>query len=120
MIVRKKNRMYSSKRKFVHGSGFIDSLSSSLRGIGSYIYQNKDLIAKPLLGAAGQLGAFALTEGGKALIKKKLQNVEQGSNTQAIKSSKLDPKTKQYLDDYISNNIPVSNILGGGIKRILN
>ena len=117
MIVRKKNRMYSSKRKFVHGLGFVDSLTSTLKGIGSYIYQNKDLIAKPMLGAVGQVGALALTEGVKAGLKKALQNSE--SNKQIIKSNKLlDPKTLEILEANInSNNIPVSNILGGGMKK---
>ena len=121
MIVRKKNRMYSSKRKFIHGLGFVDSLTSTLRGIGSYIYQNKDLIAKPMLGAVGQVGALALTEGAKAGLKKMLQNSE--SNKQVIKSNKLlDPKTLEILEAHINNNnninnIPVSNILGGGIKK---
>jgi hypothetical protein len=116
-IVTKKNQMYSSKRKFVHGSGFVDSLSSTLRGIGSYIYQNKDLIAKPMLGAVGQVGALALTEGVKAGLRKALQN----SENKVAKTSKLDPKSMEILEEIIktssSNNIPVSNILGGGMKK---
>ena len=66
MIVKKKNKMYTSKRAMVHGNGYIDTL----RGIGSYIAQNKDFIAKPMLSAVGELGAFGFTEGGKALIRK--------------------------------------------------
>ena len=66
MIVKKKNKMYTSKSAMVHGNGYMDTL----RGIGSYIAQNKDLIAKPMLGAVGELGAFGLMEGGKALIRK--------------------------------------------------
>jgi len=66
MIVKEKNRMYNSKRTIVHGHGYVDTL----RDIGSYIVQNKDLIAKPMLGAVGELGAYGLSEGGKALIRK--------------------------------------------------
>ena len=54
--------MFSNKRKYVQGSGFMDE-------IGSYILENKDLIAKPLLGAVGNIGAMALTEGSKFLLK---------------------------------------------------
>ena len=118
MIDRKKNHMYSSKRKFAHGSGFVDSLSNTLRGIGSYVFQNKDLIAKPMLGAVGQLGAFALTEGVKRALQKKAAASNSVHNQQAIQSNKLDPKYIQILENYISNNTPVSNILGSGIKRI--
>jgi hypothetical protein len=66
MIVNKKNRMYTSKRKIIHGQGFVDALSS----IGNYISQNKDLLAKPMLSAVGNVGALALTEGSKLLLKK--------------------------------------------------
>ena len=49
MIVRHKNNMYTSKRKMIHGSGFVDIL----KGIGSYVIQiqNRDLVAKPMLSA---------------------------------------------------------------------
>ena len=53
MLIHKKQTGYSSKRKYVQGRGFVDSLLSTLRNVGSYISQNKDLIAKPLLGAVG-------------------------------------------------------------------
>ena len=49
MIVKKRNNGYSSHRKYVKGKGFVDSLASSLRDVGSYISQNKDLIAKTTL-----------------------------------------------------------------------
>jgi len=68
MIVRKQNHRYSAQREYVQGKGFVDSLTSSLRSIGSYVSQNKDLIAKPLLGAVGNLAATGLEEGGRALV----------------------------------------------------
>ena len=66
MIVKQKNQMYTSKRNMVYGSGFVDTL----KDIGSYVFKNKDLIAKPMLSALGEVGGLALTEGSKALIKK--------------------------------------------------
>src|SRR2546426_3558493 len=68
MLIHKKQTGYSSKRKYVQGRGFVDSLSSTLRNVGSYISQNKDLVAKPLLGAVEDLAAFGVTEAGKSVI----------------------------------------------------
>src|SRR5580698_8792705 len=67
MLVTKSTKGYTSRRKYVDGKGFVDSLTSSLKSITSYIAQNKDLIAMPLLGAVGNLAATGLEEGGKAL-----------------------------------------------------
>ena len=69
MIIINSARTYTSNKKHVLGSGFMDSLSSNLRNVGSYISQNKNLIAKPLLEATGNLAAFGVEEGGKALLK---------------------------------------------------
>ena len=98
MIVKKKNQMYTSKRNMVYGSGFVDTLTGILKGIGKYIFQNKDLIAKPILQAAGEVGGLALTEGSKALIKK--LSVDQ--------KKELDPSSKQILDRLVS---------GSGVKK---
>ena len=95
MIVKKKNQMFTSKRNMVYGYGFVDTL----KDIGSYIFQNKDLIAKPMLSAAGEIGALALTEGSKALIKKISADK---------KKKELDPNSQQILDRLVS---------GSGIKR---
>ena len=70
-----------------------------MKGIGSYVFQNKDLIAKPMLSAVGEVGALALTEGSKALIKKLSSNK---------KEEELDSNSKQILDRLVS---------GSGIKR---
>ena len=74
----------------VYGSGFVDIL----KGIGSYVVENKDLIAKPMLSALGEVGGLALTEGSKALIKK----------LSAEKKKELDPSSKQILDRLVSGN----------------
>ena len=85
MLVKKKNLMFSNKRKYVQGSGFMD-------GIGSYVLENKDLIAKPLLGAVGNIGAMALTEGSKFLLNKLANNSKN-------KSPQLDGKSKQIIEE---------------------
>jgi hypothetical protein len=70
---------YSRKKKYITGRGFVDSLSNvfnsikasaapAIRSIGSYVSNNKDLIAKPLLGAVGTLAATGLTAGVPALL----------------------------------------------------
>ena len=71
--------MYTNKRKYIQGSGF-----------GSYILENKDLIAKPLLSAVGNIGAMALTEGSKFLLNKLVNNK---------KSPQLDEKSKQIIEE---------------------
>jgi hypothetical protein len=117
MIITKRNRGYSSRRKYIQGKGFVDSL----RSIGSYIAQNKDLIAKPLLGAVGNLGAFGLEEGGRALlthiINKKRDDKVTLNNSDL---PKLSPKGKEILESIINGqrgNNPVTNIIGSGLKK---
>ena len=96
MIVTKKNCMHTSKRKIIHGGGLVDTLS----GIGNYISQNKDLIAKPMLSAVGNIGALALTEGSKAIIKKLAKRQQNVNN--------LDPESVEILNSLKTGN---------GIKR---
>src|SRR5215470_13760363 len=98
MIVKRKNHMYTSKRDMVYGYGFVDTM----KDIGSYISQNRDLIAKPLLSAAGEVGALALTEGSKALLRKLTKNKSDRSNA-------LSPESVMLLDELSKS--------GGGIKR---
>lgn len=98
------------KNRHVTGRGFIDSMSNALRNIGSYVASNKDLIAKPLLGAVGSLGATALTAGIPALISQ-IKN----RNKKHIDLSD-DPKYKEILRGLMTPQ-PVTNIIGSGIKR---
>ena len=121
MIVKKNNRGYSSNSKYVQGKGFIDSLSSSLRSIGSYVSQNKDLIAKPLLGAVGNVAALGLMEGSKAVINRYINktNTKKGPVSN-ITEPKLDAKSNEILQSIInrtSSEIPLTNIIGSGIKQ---
>ena len=78
MLVKNKRQ-----RKCVRGKGFTDVL----RNVGSYVAENKDLIAKPLLGAAGDLAAYGLTQGGKALLNRIMSK----------KEPNLDAKSKELL-----------------------
>ena len=116
------------KRKYIQGKGFTDSLVSSLRGIGSYVAQNKDLIAKPLLGAVGDLAATGISQGVPALIKY-INNKNKGSKKQNTATPirnvlpTLDSKSIAILESLMrdstnSNNTPpLTNIIGSGIKK---
>ena len=121
MIVRKQTHGYSSHRKYIQGKGFTDSLVSSLRSIGSYVSQNKDLIAKPLLGAVGNLAATGLEEGGKALLTHILnKNIKSKNKINNYVEPQLSDKSKEILQKIINSsnsNIPVTNIIGSGIKK---
>ena len=79
MLVQRYSYGYSQRKKFITGRGFVDSLSNvfnsikasavlAIKSIGSYVSNNKDLIAKPLLGAVGTLAATGLTAGVPALL----------------------------------------------------
>jgi hypothetical protein len=117
MIVQKRTHGYSSRRKYIQGKGFIDTLTSSLKSVGSYISQNKNLIAKPLLEATGNLAAFGVEEGGKALLKH-IINKNNKNNQEDFKQ--LDPRGRAILQSIVSGtnpSIPVTNIIGSGIKR---
>lgn len=115
MIVTKRSKGYSTKRKYIRGRGFVDVL----KNIGSYVVRNKDLLAKPLLGAAGSLAAAGLEEGGKALLKHILQRsaVVKDSGKTGVQN-KLDPKSVEILQNIIgTSDVPLANIIGSGIKK---
>jgi hypothetical protein len=121
MLITKNHYGYSRKKKYVTGRGFVDSLSNifnsikasagpAIRSIGSYVSTNKDLIAKPLLGAVGSLAATGLTAGVPALISH-IMNRKQVT----------DPKYKEILQSLapspIRTGTPVTNIIGSGVRR---
>lgn len=79
MLVNKKSYGFSSNKKYIEGQGFVDTMSSAFRSVvpalksfgstmTSYVSENKDLIAKPVLGAIGALAATGLTAGVPSLI----------------------------------------------------
>ena len=116
-----------SKRKYIQGKGFTDTLMSSLRSVGSYVAQNKDLIAKPLLGAVGDLAATGISQGVPALIKYiNNKNKESKKEDRATPSKNVLPTLdfnsiaileNLLKDSAISNTPPLTNIIGSGIKK---
>lgn len=116
MLVRNKDRSYTTHKKRITGKGFIDSLSSTLKNVGSYIYQNKDLIAKPMLGAIGNVGALGLTEAAKLILTRLAQK---NSNKSVKKDDKLTRKEQEIVEAIYKqsseNSLP--NIIGSGIKK---
>lgn len=98
MIERKKCTNYYKRAKHIRGLGFRDIFNS----IGSYVGQNKDLIAKPLLSAAGNALGYAVQEGTKALMQKIISKRQNNNNKELIQK--------------IANK-PVEHIIGSGIKK---
>ena len=127
MIIKKKDRSYTTHKKYIQGKGFLDSISSTLRNVGTYISQNKDLIAKPMLGAAGNLAAFGLTEVGKQQLSRLIHknNKPQSGCDKVNKTDtfKPSPKDLEIIQNSLSDkvaltkSVPTTNIIGSGIKR---
>src|SRR5271170_6133702 len=128
MLINKNTYGYSRNKKLIMGQGFVDTMSSAFnslkatvapafRSICSYVSKNRDLIAKPLLGAVGSLAAKGLSEGVPALISHIAnRNRSRGSETKILD----DPKYKEILQSMMmtpSQTTPVSNIIGSGIRR---
>ena len=126
MVHNSKTNRSVLKRKYIQGKGFTDSLMSSLRSIGSYVAKNKDLIAKPLLGAVGDLAATGISQGVPAVIKY-INNKNRESKKAEIPIKNvlptLDSNSIAILESLMrdstnSNNTPpLTNIIGSGIKR---
>jgi hypothetical protein len=129
MLINKTTYGYSQHKKHITGRGFVDTMSSvfnsfksslapAFRNVSSYVSTNKDLIAKPLLGAIGSLAATGLTAGVPALISRIANRNKNHSEP------KLDPKYKEILQSLVSQpqhpvlgvGPPVSNIIGSGTK----
>ena len=130
MLINKNVHGYSKNKKYVVGRGFVDSLSSifnsikasampALQSVGSYVSNNKDLIAKPILGALGSLAATGLTAGVPTILnhiasrnKKRQRNAEPEIPN--------DPKYKEILQSMLASTLqerPVTNIIGSGTRR---
>jgi len=121
MLIKKNAYGYSQKKKYITGRRFVDALSSAfnslkasavpaIRSIGSYVSNNKDLIAKPLLSAVGSLAATGLTAGVPALI----SNIMNKNKKQVTID---DPKYKERLQSMLPTITPVTNMIGSGVKR---
>lgn len=116
MLVKSRNL----NKKYIRGAGFVDTMMSTLRNVGSYVAENKDLIAKPMLGALGNVGALALTEGAKAVINK-LQNASTSRNNKGLKLSR---EAQDILEKLMNPPVlinksshPNTNVIGSGIKN---
>ena len=157
MLVKRYYYGYSNKKKHVTGKGFVDSLSSIFdtikasaapifKSVGNYVADNKDLIAKPVLGAIGSLAATGLSAGIPGIIshiakRNRIKNIvdqdfngNKQSGQQEVLSENLEPKYKEILQDIVksknnnssnssssssnNNNMqnPLTNIIGSGIK----
>jgi len=126
MLINKNRYGYSRNKKYITGRGFVDAMSSvfnslkstvapTLRSIGNYVSTNRDLIAKPVLGALGSLAATGLTAGVPALLKHiASRNKSQDSEAKIVD----DPKYKEILQGLITTQqTPVTNIIGSGVRR---
>jgi len=138
MLVNRNRYGFSSNKKHVIGTGFVDSLSSILnsikasaasaapifKSVGNYVADNKDLIAKPVLGAIGSLAATGLSAGIPAIIShiakrnRIKNNADQGFNgssgnkqqgfngssgQQEVLSENLEPKYKEILQNIVKS-----------------
>jgi hypothetical protein len=128
MLINKNVHGYSKNKKYVVGRGFVDSLSTifnslkssampALQSVGSYVSNNKDLIAKPVLGAIGSLAATGLTAGVPAL----LSHIKSKNKNRQLKTEPEipdDPKYKEILQSILASTPqekPVTNIIGSGV-----
>src|ERR1700759_230646 len=124
MLINKNTYGYSRKKRYITGRGFLDAMSSvfnsfkssivpTFKNVASYVSTNRDLIAKPLLGAIGSLAA----KGAPALINYIAKRNGNRKTETSMPSIPDDPKYKEILQSMISEPIPVSNVLGSGVKR---
>ena len=138
MLVNRYYYGYSKKKKHITGKGFVDSLSSIFntiksatapvfKTVGNYVSENKDLIAKPILGALGSLAATGLATGIPTIIshianRNKKKHIVNPVSQQEIVSKNVEPKYKEILQNivnsksYNSYGNPLTNIIGSGIK----
>ena len=149
MLVNRNRYGFTSRKKHVIGTGFVDSLSSILnsikasaapifKSVGNYVADNKDLIAKPVLGAIGSLAATGLSAGIPAIIShiakrnRIKNNADQGFNgnkqqgfngssgQQEVLSANLEPKYKEILQNIVkSKNITNSNSSSNNMQNPL-
>ena len=95
--------------------------------VGNYVSENKDLIAKPILGALGSLAATGLATGILTIIshianRNKKKHIANPVSQLGIVNENVEPKYKEILQNivYSKNNNsygnPLTNIIGSGIK----
>ena len=154
MLVNQNSYGFSNNKKYIEGQGFVDTMSTAfrsvvptLKSVGSYLDKNKDLIAKPVLGAIGALAATGLTAGVPAIINH-IANRNRGKNRppsgplvpsnasvsmvpfvpqdsalfRSIESSESSAipekeKYKEILNSLMHANPPTTSIIGSGLKK---
>ena len=131
MLINKNVHGYSRKKRHITGRGFVDIMSSvfnslksavgpTVRNINSFVSANKDLIAKPVLGAIGSLAATGLTTGVPTLIRhiaNRNKSRASDSRVAGVDPQILDdPKYKEILQSMMPSQ-PLTNIIGSGVKR---
>jgi hypothetical protein len=130
MLVQNNAYGYSRRKKYVTGRGFVDSVSNifnamkasafpAIKNFGSYVANNKDLIAKPLLGAVGQLAATGLTAGVPALLSHIMKRKQVDPKYEEILQNLVPPSARAITADAAPmlkapNQPPVTNIIGSG------
>ena len=142
MLVSQNSYGFSNNKKYIEGQGFVDFMSSAFRSVvpalksvgssmTSYLDKNKDLIAKPILGAIGALAATGLTAGVPAMISH-IVNRNRGKNRppsgplvlpdSAVSSTTIVPQDSalfRSLESSQAQSIP-DNPEQGKYKEILN
>ena len=142
MLVSQNSYGFSNNKKYIEGQGFVDIMSSAFRSVvpalksvgtsmTSYLDKNKDLIAKPILGAIGALAATGLTAGVPAMISH-IVNRNRGKNRppsgplvlpdSAVSSTTIVPQDSalfRSLESSQAQSIP-DNPEQGKYKEILN
>ena len=115
MLIYEKGRGYSKRKKLIVGKGFVDSLSDIFRDVGSFVSNNKDVIAKPLLGALSTLAAKGITTGIPALLNR-MKDRNKNNNITLQPEFKLDEGSKEILRTILPKE-EVSNIIGSGVQN---
>jgi len=112
---------YSNRKKYIVGKGFVDSILPTIKSVGDYIVENKDLLAKPVLASLGSLAATGVAAVGNKIAKKirgkkvKQQQQQQQQHQQQHQSDDkiLDAKGKELIQQILASN----QHTGSGIQR---
>jgi hypothetical protein len=123
MLLSKNSYGYSNNKKYVSGRGFVDKMAQifnsaivpAFKSVGSYVSENRDLIAKPILGAIGALGATALTAVPAIISHIAKRNKKRPDE---VIEQAVTPKYNEILENIMNTPSvnPVTNIIGGGFK----
>jgi hypothetical protein len=126
MLVSKNRYGYTKYKKYVSGRGFVDKMAQifnssivpAFKSVGSYVSENRDLIAKPILGAIGALGATALTAVPAIISHIAKRNKKHPTEVAEQVSEVIAPKYKEILENIMKTPSvnPVTNIIGSGLK----